>query len=58
MTDKERIEEMVQEIKSVITRRTGENSTVTIVEKDGVRKINIIINNVSSYSINFAKHES
>ena len=49
---------MVQEIKSVITRRTGENSTVTIVEKDGVRKINIIINNVSSYSINFAKHES
>ncbi len=55
MIDNERI---VQEIKYAIAKRTGEDSTVTIIEKDGVREINILIKSVSSYSINFAKRES
>lgn len=58
MTDKENLDLMIQEIKSVILKRTGEDSRVCIVETDGCRRINILIDNISSYLIKFSEHQN
>ena len=39
MTDNEKIDLMIKEIKSVILKRTGEDSKVSIIEIDGCRRI-------------------
>ena len=56
MTDNEKIDLMIKEIKSVILKRTGEDSKVSIVEIDGC--INILIDNISSYLIKFSEHQN
>ena len=48
---------MIEEIKSVILKRTGEDSRVSIVEIDGCRRINILIDNISSYLIKISEHQ-
>ncbi|EOC2268255.1 hypothetical protein ACU6DH_004813 [Escherichia coli] len=58
MTDNEKIELMIKEIKSVILKTTGEDSRVSIVETDGCKRINILIDNVSSYLIKFSQHHN
>lgn len=58
MTDNEKIDLMIKEIKSVILKRTGEDSKVNIVEIDGCRRINILIDNISSYLIKFSEHQN
>lgn len=57
MTDNEKIDLMIEEIKSVILKRTGEDSRVSIVEIDGCRRINILIDNISSYLIKISEHQ-
>lgn len=39
MTDNEKIELMIKEIKSVILKTTGEDSRVSIVETDGYKHL-------------------
>lgn len=58
MTDKEKIDLMIKEIKAVILNRTGENSKINIVEIDGCRRINILIDDISSYLIRFSEHQN
>ncbi|WP_097318495.1 hypothetical protein [Escherichia coli] len=58
MTDNEKIDLMIKEIKSVILKRTGEDIKVSIVEIDGCRRINILIDNISSYLIKFSEHQN
>ena len=58
MTDNEKIDLMIKEIKSVILKRRGEDSKVSIVEIDGCRRINILIDNISSYLIKFSEHQN
>ena len=58
MTDNEKIDLMIKEIKSVILKRTGEDSKVSMVGIDGCRRINILIDNISSYLIKFSEHQN
>ncbi|MCE4233599.1 hypothetical protein FJK73_35210 [Escherichia coli] len=58
MTDNEKIDLMIKEIKSVILKRTGDDSKVSIVVIDGCRRINILIDNISSYLIKFSEHQN
>ena len=58
MTDNEKIDLMIKEIKSVILKRTGEDSKVSIVEIDGCMRINILIDNISSYLIKFSENQN
>ncbi|WP_105454483.1 hypothetical protein [Escherichia coli] len=57
MIDEEKIDLMVKEIKKVIFEKTGEDSKVNIIEIDGCRRINILIDNISSYLIKFSEQE-
>ncbi|KUS82056.1 hypothetical protein AWE77_21480 [Escherichia coli] len=58
MTDQEKIDAMINEIQSVIFLQTGESSIVNIIEIDGYKRINILIDNISSYLINFLEHNN
>ncbi|HBP4333257.1 TPA: hypothetical protein L5114_004826 [Escherichia coli] len=57
MTNEEKIDLMVKEIKKVILEKTGEDSKVNIIEVDGCRRINILIDSISSYLIKFSDQE-
>lgn len=56
MIDNEKIDLMIKEIKFVILKRMGEDSKVSIVEIDGCRCINILIDNILSYLIKFLEY--